>query len=236
MQELTHRQRAYREYQATDHWAALRTAAVARDGGKCVRCGSTAILQVHHTLYRTPFEAGILSDVETLCRQCHRKEHGFGSRPTGERIRMFTWTPLFSKMVDSPVWDLPDFICKIWVTMLVSKDSDHVVRLNAYALANRAKKTEKEVTDALAVLSAPDTKRIEPQLFEGRMIQKVEDGWLILNGQKYEDMMRAPNRMAYLAGNHREYRGVRTREQKREQTRLRVQRFRAKNKLVEFQG
>ena len=59
---------------------------------------------------------------------------------------------------------------------------------------------------ALDILSSPDTKRIEPQPHEGRRIQKTDDGWLILNGQYYEDMMRSINRKAYKAAKQREYR------------------------------
>lgn len=90
--------------------------------------------------------------------------------------------------------------------MLALKDADQVVRYNAFGLAQRCHKTEKEVLDALRVLSSPDKRRIEPQPFEGRRIEKVEDGWLILNGQTYEDMMRKINRRAYKAAKQAEYR------------------------------
>ncbi|MBU6231552.1 hypothetical protein KGP36_02695 [Patescibacteria group bacterium] len=119
---------------------------------------------------------------------------------------MNTWTPLFSKIVDSSIWAEPDYVVKIFITMLALKDSDQVVRYNAFALAQRAHKTEKEVLDALNILSSPDDKRLEPQPFEGRRIERVEDGWKLLNGQFYEDMMRGLNRRAYKAAKQREYR------------------------------
>lgn len=119
---------------------------------------------------------------------------------------MNTWTPLFSKIVDSFIWAEPDYVVKIFITMLALKDSDQVVRYNAFALAQRAHKTEKEVLDALKILSSPDNKRLEPQPFEGRRIERVEDGWKLLNGQFYEDMMRGLNRRAYKAAKQREYR------------------------------
>jgi hypothetical protein len=93
-------------------------------------------------------------------------------------------------IVDSSLWSEDDFICKIFITMLALKDSDDVCRLNAYQLAMRSHKTEKEVLEALKVLSSPDTLRVEPQPFEGRRIQAVEDGWKILNGEKYREMVR----------------------------------------------
>lgn len=119
---------------------------------------------------------------------------------------MNTWTPLFSKIVDSSIWAEPDYVVKIFLTMLALKDSDQVVRYNAFALAQRAHKTEKEVLDALKILSSPDKKRLEPQPFEGRRIERVDDGWKLLNGQFYEDMMRGLNRRAYKAAKQREYR------------------------------
>jgi len=119
---------------------------------------------------------------------------------------MNTWTPLFSKIVDSSIWSEEDYVCKVFITMLALKDSDHVVRYNAFGLGKRCHKDEAEVLKALKILASPDRKRLEPQPFEGRRIKKVEDGWLILNGQSYEDMMRSLNRRAYKAEKQRDYR------------------------------
>lgn len=103
---------------------------------------------------------------------------------------MNTWAPVWSGLVDSSIWSEPDYVCKIFITMLALKDADHVYRGSAYQLAQRAKKTEKETLEALAILASPDRRREEPQPFEGRRIQGVEDGWLVLNGMKYRDMVR----------------------------------------------
>ena len=84
----------------------------------------------------------------------------------------------------------PDFVFKVFVALMAEKDSDHVARITAFALGrkcwpNDVEKSERRALDALNILSSPDTKRIEPQPYDGRRIQKVEDGWLILNGEKY---------------------------------------------------
>lgn len=99
------------------------------------------------------------------------------------------WTPLWSGIVYSSLWALPDGVVKIFMTMLAVKGSDHIVRLSAYEIGRLANKTEKEVLDALGILCAPDTIRLEKQEYDGRRIEKVEGGWLILNGQKYQDAM-----------------------------------------------
>ena len=121
-------------------------------------------------------------------------------------LKMNHWTPLFSKIVDSSIWTEPDHVCKVFITMLALKDSDQVVRYNAFGLAQRSHKTESEVLDALKILSSPDKKRIEPQPFEGRRIEKVQDGWKILNGIAYEEMMRKLNRREYQRVKQSEYR------------------------------
>lgn len=109
---------------------------------------------------------------------------------------MNTWAPLFSKIVDSSLWDEPDYVVKVFLTMLAKKDSDFVVRGSAYNISKWAKKSEEETLDALKILSSPDTKRIEKQPHEGRRIQRVEDGWLILNGELYRDLMVKENERA----------------------------------------
>ncbi len=73
------RQIAYAEYLKTEHWLQLRDRALERDGRKCVRCEMEMSLQVHHKVYRGRFEDSLLEDLETLCRKCHREEHGFGT-------------------------------------------------------------------------------------------------------------------------------------------------------------
>ena len=98
---------------------------------------------------------------------------------------MNTYAPLFKGLVESSIWLEPDTVRIVWITMLALKDRDHVVRHNAFQIGRFAVKSEQEVIEALKVLSSPDTRRIEPQPFEGRRIERVESGWLILNGEKY---------------------------------------------------
>jgi hypothetical protein len=112
------------------------------------------------------------------------------------RLVMNFWTPIFSRIVDSSLWMEPDHVVKVFLTMLAKKDSDMVVRGSAFNISQWAKKTEAETLEALKILSSPDTKRIEPQLYDGRRIERVEDGWLILNGKMYRDLMVKENERA----------------------------------------
>lgn len=104
-------------------------------------------------------------------------------------IAMRFFSPMWSGMPDSSLWDEQDYVVKIFLTMLAKKDADFIYRGNAYNLSKQSRKSEQEVLDAFKILSSPDTKRLEPQPFEGRRIQAVEDGWLILNAQKYQELM-----------------------------------------------
>ncbi len=52
----------------------LKLRAKMRDDFKCVRCGSTENLRVHH---KKGTKSHRLEDMETLCRDCHHAEHGY---------------------------------------------------------------------------------------------------------------------------------------------------------------
>lgn len=103
---------------------------------------------------------------------------------------MNRFAPLMSQIVDSSLWTEEYYVRILFTTMLAKKDSDHVVRATAYNLHRWANITQEECLKGLKVLSSPDRKRLDPQEHDGRRIQKVDDGWLILNGAKYEAMMR----------------------------------------------
>jgi hypothetical protein len=99
--------------------------------------------------------------------------------------------------------------------MLALKDSRHIVDTNAFRLGRRCwpmespVDAEKKAMKAIKILSSPDTRRVEKQDFDGRRIEKVDGGYLILNGQLYEDLMRDVSRKVYKARKEREYRNNR---------------------------
>ena len=82
---------------------------------------------------------------------------------------------------------------------------------SVYALARQANLTEGETAEALGVLESPDTVREEAQEFDGRRVRRIEEdgvhvGWMVLNGQKYQDLMKAAWRLNYRAEWMREFR------------------------------
>ena len=72
--ELSKRKRARRARNSMA-WQKARMAAGLRDGERCRRCGSVDSLEVHHVV---PLAQGgnefALSNLITLCRDCHAKE------------------------------------------------------------------------------------------------------------------------------------------------------------------
>ncbi len=64
----------------TAPWKRARNAARARDNNTCQKCGATDVfLEVHHIVEKENFatreEADQLSNLRTVCRRCHAKEH-----------------------------------------------------------------------------------------------------------------------------------------------------------------
>jgi len=109
---------------------------------------------------------------------------------------MNTWSPLWSGIVESSLWEESGDVVKVFMTLLARKDSDDICRLNAFNIHRICNISEVEILEILKVLSSPDTRRIEKQEHDGRRIRSVEDGWFILNGQKYRDMVERERRQA----------------------------------------
>ena len=68
---------SYREQLQYSEWNKKRAEIWQRDGHKCVRCGSRTMLHVHHKEYKSGIFAWEYpnSELETLCNDCHSKEH-----------------------------------------------------------------------------------------------------------------------------------------------------------------
>ena len=109
---------------------------------------------------------------------------------------MNTWTPLWSGIVESSLWEESGDVVKVFMTLLARKDSDDICRLNAFNIHRICNIGEVEVLEILKVLASPDTRRIEKQEHDGRRIQAVDGGWFILNGQKYRDMVERERKQA----------------------------------------
>ena len=120
------------------------------------------------------------------------------------------YNKLFSKIVDSTIWLQPTPTRIVWVTFLAVMDEDGFVALASVPnVARRAAVTLDEATAAIASLEAPDPDSSDPA-HEGRRIERVPGGWMVLNAEKYGDIV--------------------TRAVSRERTRERVRRHRDRAK------
>ena len=116
---------------------------------------------------------------------------------------------MFTKILYSTVWLEDDATRLIWITFLAVMDEDGFVALSAVGnVAARARVSLEAAERALAVLEAPDGIN-SIQDHEGRRIERVPYGWMVLNAIKYRDLIK--------------------RETEKAQTRERVARFRARS-------
>lgn len=110
---------------------------------------------------------------------------------------MNTFTALWNSTLDSTLWEEPPHVRLTFFTMMMARDPDQVVRMPMRKLAKKAnldpdpKRGYDLTEDAVAVLESPDRRSQQNQEFEGRRIRRLPDGegWLILNGEKYEEEM-----------------------------------------------
>ncbi len=118
---------------------------------------------------------------------------------------MFGYTKLFESIVTSTIWQ-EDLATKVvWVTMLALKNMRHEVEASVPGLAHVAGVTLEQCEEALRKFESPD-QYSRNQGHEGRRVEKVKGGWLILNGAEYQAMLSVDERREYQRVKQAEYR------------------------------
>ena len=64
----------------SDMWRDKRAERMKIDDYACVMCGSKWELEVHHIHYRRLGRENVLTDLCTLCKNCHKKIHRYYDR------------------------------------------------------------------------------------------------------------------------------------------------------------
>lgn len=124
----------------------------------------------------------------------------------------YMYTKLFTQILDSSIWLAPDRHRIVWITLIAAMDRNGVAKFaHVRNLAARARVSVKATQEAIDAFESPDPLGLE-QEYEGRRIERCDGGWFILNAEKYRNMVSS----ATVA----------------EQTRERVQRYRARKKAV----
>ena len=111
--------------------------------------------------------------------------------------QMNGYCKLFTDIVTSTIWQTPLGCRVLWVTMLALKDETNICRATVPALAKLCDITIEDCQKYLNDFQSPD-EFSRSQEYEGKRIEQVEGGWLILNGQKYRDMLRGQERRDYI--------------------------------------
>lgn len=123
---------------------------------------------------------------------------------------------LFTKILDSSIWLEPAATRIVWITLIAAMDEDGYAHFSAIEnLAARARVSVEDATAAVECFMNPDANS-ENQNNEGRRVERVPGGFLVLNAPAHRNML--------------------NRTIQREQTRERVQRFRVKQDSIATQG
>jgi hypothetical protein len=103
-------------------------------------------------------------------------------------MAMYGYTKLFSSIVTSTVWQQDKETKIVWITMLALSDKDGYVAGSIPGLAHVAGVGIEECKQALENLEQPDPYS-RTHDYEGRRIEPIDGGWLILNRAKYRDLI-----------------------------------------------
>ncbi len=91
-----------------------------------------------------------------------------------------TWIPLFQDIRNSSMWAHDSDTRIVWFTLLTLADPEGYVPAAIPGIAIAANVPIAKVREAIALFEAPDPDS-RSEAHEGRRLQKVERGWLILN-------------------------------------------------------
>jgi hypothetical protein len=105
-----------------------------------------------------------------------------------------TYTKLLSSVLDSSIWQEPDDVLRVWFTLMAMADEDGYVGASASGIAYRSRTVSTErVRECLEMFQKPDTDSRTTD-FEGRRIQRVQGGYLLLNLKRIRNMHCAESR------------------------------------------
>ncbi len=110
---------------------------------------------------------------------------------------MSGFTKLHEEILDSSIWHEPHTIRILWITMLAMSDANGAIEASIPGLAARARITISETQEGLAVLSGTDSFSRSKDC-EGRRIQEIDGGWLLVNHAKYREARDPVSRREYL--------------------------------------
>jgi hypothetical protein len=120
------------------------------------------------------------------------------------------FTKLFSSIITSTVWMEDDQTRLVWITMLALADKNGEVQGSVPGLARIAAVPVDACRVALTLFLSPDPdSRTKDD--EGRRIEEIDGGWLLLNHAKYRKMASKEEQIEKATARTRRYRAKRDR-------------------------
>jgi hypothetical protein len=97
---------------------------------------------------------------------------------------MSGFTKLVPEIIQSSIWNESAEVRCVWIAMLALKDQDGYVRGDPATLSRLANVSLEAVNQALKTFTGPDPLSHTPDN-EGRRIEAIPGGWLVLNHELY---------------------------------------------------
>lgn len=116
------------------------------------------------------------------------------------------YNKIFTKILDSSIWleSTPTRI--VWLTFIAVMDEKGFAPFAAMGnVANRARVSIEEARAAIDILEGPDPESSDPDN-DGRRLERVPGGWIVLNAEKHRDLVTRAVRQAQTAERVRRHR------------------------------
>jgi hypothetical protein len=99
------------------------------------------------------------------------------------------YNKIFTKILDSSIWLEPDATRIVWLTCLAAMDEAGFAQFAGIPnLAHRANVSLEAASEAVKCLESEDLNSSDPDN-EGRRIERVPGGWMVLNAGKYRSLV-----------------------------------------------
>src|SRR5215468_7127665 len=99
------------------------------------------------------------------------------------------YNKIFAKIVRSSIWLEPTPTRIVWLMFIALMDEDGFVQMASVAnVAHTARIEENEANEAIRILESPDPNSAD-QDHDGRRIEHAPGGWIILNAEKYKNLV-----------------------------------------------
>lgn len=107
------------------------------------------------------------------------------------------FTKVFAELTSSSVWNLPYPHRIVWTALMSNCQMDGIVRVSWDSVWRLANVTPEEAEDALRAFLEPDEMSRSPE-HDGRRIQRVDGGIMLLNYMKYRERLSPESRRQYM--------------------------------------